>query len=155
MLVATLQKDGRRLLAATVHLESYLEDGPVRAAQLGEVFALLGKTEDAVLMGDFNFGDAEEPDSSHLDREYRDVWKVLKPAQPGYTWNVERSPLAKRNSFPKEGSRRLDRILIRSSVWVPEAIRILGDSPVSEERPGIFPSDHFGLCATLSAGPVR
>jgi endonuclease/exonuclease/phosphatase family metal-dependent hydrolase len=141
--------NGRSLAVATSHLESFLQDGPMRAKQLDIIFAMMKDADDSILLGDFNFGDGEEPDSSHLDKKYFDVWRELKPKNPGYTWNIEVSDMAKDGSFPKETSRRIDRILVRSDVWKAEAVTIVGDSPVIEGKKDLFPSDHFGLSATL------
>ncbi len=62
--------------------------------------------------------------------------------------------MARKGAFPKEPSRRLDRILLRSSIWKAEGIRILGDAPVSPETPDVFPSDHFGLACTLKGATL-
>lgn len=137
------------LAIATVHLESFLDDGEVRAAQLGIAFELLKEAGDAVLLGDFNFGDADRWETEALDRTYADLWPTLKPKDPGFTWNIESSGLAKRNSFPDEPSRRLDRILVRSQTWRPSDVRIVGDRPVEPGRKDLFPSDHFGVVGTL------
>jgi len=147
--VGLMTWNGRSLAVATSHLESYLQDGETRAKQLDLIFPLLKEADDAIFLGDFNFGDGEEPDSSHLDKKYFDVWRQLKPKDPGFTWNIEVSDMAKDGSFPKETSRRIDRVLVRSFVWKPEAITIIGDTPVVEGKKDVFPSDHFGLSATL------
>ena len=147
--IGLLTWKGRTLEVATSHLESYLQDGPTRAKQLDVIFPLLEEADDAIFLGDFNFGDGEEPDSSHLDKKYVDVWRELKPKDPGYTWNIEVSDMAKDGSFPKETSRRIDRVLVRSEVWKAAAITIIGDTPVVEGKKDLFPSDHFGLSATL------
>ena len=57
--------------------------------------------------------------------------------------------MAKKGSFPGEKSRRLDRILLRSSVWKPREIRMIGDQPINPGKKDLFPSDHFGLLAGL------
>lgn len=147
--VAKLKWNGRSLAVGTAHMESMLEDGPVRAKQLDEIFPLLANTEDAIFLGDLNFGDGEEPDTSHLDKKYVDAWRELKPNEPGYTWNIETSAMAKSGSFPGETSRRIDRVLVRSAVWKPEAIALIGDKPVAEGKKDVFPSDHFGVSVTL------
>jgi tyrosyl-DNA phosphodiesterase 2 len=144
-LIAKIAAPGRTLAVATVHLESFLEDGPMRAEQLDLIFPKLKNSDDAVLLGDFNFGDGEEPDSSHLAKNFVDLWPALYPTQPGYTWNIEVSNMALRSSFPTEKSRRLDRILWRSGLYQPESATILGDQPVEKGKPELFPSDHFGL----------
>lgn len=146
---------GEQLAVATTHMESFLEDGPIRAQQLDQIFAELARErEDArvsatVLAGDFNFGDGEQPDSQHLDPDFVDLWTQLRPGEPGYTWDIERSEMAKLGSFVGEPSRRLDRILLRARGWAASAIEILGDRPVSPGDRRLFPSDHFGLIGEI------
>lgn len=149
VLVATLRINGRRMDVATTHMESYLEDGPTRAKQLDAIFPLLKDADDAVFLGDFNFGDGEKPDTDHLDKNYTDMWLALKAKKPGFTWNIETSDMARKGSFPGEKSRRIDRILLRSKGWTPKAIEIIGDQPVAPGNKNLFPSDHFGLIGTL------
>ena len=151
-LVCRLSCEGRTLSVGVVHLESFLEDGPMRARQLDLILPRLAGTDDAVLLGDFNFGD-HEPESSHLDPGYQDLWRSLYPSMEGFTWDIERSLLARKGSFPGESSRRLDRILVRSSIWKPESIRIEGATPLGPER-NLWPSDHFGLCGSVT-GVIR
>jgi endonuclease/exonuclease/phosphatase family metal-dependent hydrolase len=151
VLVATLRINGRRLDVATTHMESYLEDGPTRAKQLDVIFPLLKEADDAVFLGDFNFGDGEKPDSDHLAKDYVDLWLPLKAKKPGFTWNIEVSDMARKGSFPGEKSRRIDRILVRSKVWTPKQIKIIGDQPVIPGNKDLFPSDHFGLFGSLTS----
>lgn len=137
------------IVLATTHMESYLEDGPTRAQQLDEIFSELAKeTAPTLFAGDLNFGDGEQPDTAHLDPAFVDLWTALHPADPGFTWNIERSPMAAAGSFVGEPSRRLDRMLLRGAAWVPSTIEIIGDRSVAE-HPELFPSDHFGLVAEL------
>ena len=147
LLVATIKVGERLIDVATTHMESPLESGKARAKQLDAIFPLL-KSAEAVFLGDLNFGDGE-PEEKSLDAAFVDVWKSLKPADPGSTWNIETSDMAKKGSFPGEKSRRLDRILIRSRVWKPKEARIIGDQPVVEGKKDLFPSDHFGLIGVL------
>ncbi len=149
VLIAKIVVNGRTLAVATTHLDSFLEDGPARAKQLDQIFPLLRRADDAVLMGDFNFGDGEQPDTAHLDAGYTDSWTALHAGEAGYTWNIEVSEMARRGSFETETSRRLDRILVRSSVWKPAASKIIGDKPVEAGKLNLFPSDHFGLVAEM------
>jgi endonuclease/exonuclease/phosphatase family metal-dependent hydrolase len=146
---------GERLCVATTHMESYLDDGPIRAEQLDAIFAELAIERDdpevvaTVFCGDLNFGDGEQPDSAHLDPEFVDLWTALRPGDPGYTWNIERSEMARAGSFVGEPSRRIDRILLRSRTWRPKAIEIIGDQPVEPGDRSLFPSDHFGLVGEI------
>jgi len=156
-LLARVRIGDRALAVGTVHLESFLEDGPIRARQLETVFALLRRHPDAILMGDFNFGDDDESETSRLEAGYADLWLSLRPDEPGFTWDIDRSGMARRGSFPGEPSRRLDRILLKSALWEPAQIHIIGDRPVAEGAT-VFPSDHFGLTGRIkvgTAGPSR
>jgi endonuclease/exonuclease/phosphatase family metal-dependent hydrolase len=138
------------IVLATTHMESFLEDGPIRAKQLDEIFEDLAReTAPTLFAGDLNFGDGEQPDTAHLDPNFVDLWTHLHPGDPGFTWNIERSPMAAAGSFVGEPSRRLDRMLLRGATWVPSKIDIIGDRSVSD-HPALFPSDHFGLVAELS-----
>lgn len=152
---------GERMCVATTHMESFLEDGPIRAAQLDAIFAELAAERDdpgvvaTVFCGDLNFGDGEQPDSAHLDPDFVDLWTALRPGDPGLTWNIERSEMARQGSFVGEPSRRLDRILLRSRSWRPAAIEIIGDQPVEPGDRSLFPSDHFGLIGEIVRDPQR
>lgn len=147
VLLSHLRAGEQKLVVATTHMESYLEDGPVRAKQLDTIFGLIEGAENAVVLGDFNFGEGE-PEGKQIPSSYVDLWKVLRSEAPGLTWNIEKSPMAKRGSFPGEKSRRIDRILLRSKRWEPAEVRIVGDTPYSSDGQ-LYPSDHFGVVGTL------
>ena len=153
ILAVALEVDGREMRVATVHMESPLDQGPVRAEQLDMVFELIGGAEEAILLGDLNFGDGEQPETEHLQEDFIDVWRALRPAEPGYTWDMTKSEMAKRGSFPNETSRRIDRILVKSKLWKPKSIHIIGHAAVAADQPAVFASDHFGLVGTLEERP--
>ncbi len=77
------------------------------------------------------------------------VTTALRKDAPGYTWDNERSAMAKKGAYTGEQSRRLDRILWRSAKWRPHTVRIIGTRPVAPHKPNLFPSDHFGLMGIL------
>ncbi|PCJ52020.1 MAG: hypothetical protein COA79_24895 [Planctomycetota bacterium] len=133
---------------ATCHLDSFLKDGVMRAKQLDLLFNKLSEHDNAILLGDFNFGDNEMPETNHLNKDFIDVWKVTNKNEVGFTWNIEKSFMAQKGSFPKEKSRRIDRILIKSEVVNPIKTLIVGDKPI-QKGSKIFPSDHFGLLSTI------
>lgn len=141
--------NGKDVIIGTCHLESPLNAGEVRARQLERFFTHLNATDESIFLGDFNFGDGEQPETESLDPQFEDVWLTLRPHDPGYTWNREISDMADQGSFPNEPSRRIDRILVKSAGWKPTAVMILGNEAVSADTPNVFPSDHFGLLATL------
>jgi len=149
VLVLDLAIDGRQLAVATVHLDSFLKSGPIRAKQLDTVWKLLKSAPNAILAGDYNFGDGEQPETRHLDPRYIDAWTTHHPNQPGYTWNMEQNILAKTGAFKGEESRRLDRLMIRSNHWHATSITIIGNTPL-KGTPNQFPSDHFGLLTTIA-----
>lgn len=132
-----------------VHLDSHLEDGPIRSRQLQAMGRAFAGQQHAVLLGDFNFGDGgrEEQD---VPPGFIDAWDVLHPGNPGFTWDIERSPMARRGSFPNEPSRRLDRVLVRSSTWRATAMTLLGTEPLPDTNGEVFPSDHFGVRVVLT-----
>lgn len=144
-LIAWVQVADGELALATVHLDSLLSDGVRRRLQLERVQEALVANPEAVILGDFNFGDGE-PEESALSEPWRDAWRGLLPADPGLSWDRGRNPLADANSFPEEPSRRLDRVLLRSMRWSASAARLVGVEPAAS---GLHPSDHFGLRVEL------
>ena len=133
---------------ATCHLESPLDAFDARARQLDFFFDKLAVFENAILLGDFNFGDHELPETNHLPNEFVDVWRITNGFNRGYTWNIEKNPMAKSGSFVGETSRRLDRILIKSKRVKPIKTKIIGNKPVKKHSK-IFPSDHFGILSWI------
>lgn len=131
----------------TCHLDSLLEDGAWRAQQLEILFKLLHTSGNSILLGDLNFGDAEQPETAKIPSDYTDIWLATNKDKPGFTWDIEKSIMAKKGSFPKEKSRRLDRILIKSKSVKPNSAKIVGDIALTKE---LFPSDHFGLCGSVT-----
>lgn len=153
LLKADIRVGGEVWTFVTAHLESMLEDGLVRADQIGDAFKLLKDAEHGVLLGDFNFGDGEQPESDALPATYLDLWKALRKDEPGYTFDLKLNPMAKAGALPREQSRRIDRILVSSKSWEPADVAIVGNAPIDLEKPDLFPSDHFGLKAILKKKP--
>ena len=147
--LVTVDIAGVKTAITTCHLESLLEDGPTRAQQLDFYFEQLAPFDEAFFAGDFNFGDGEQPDSEHLSARFSDAWLQVHPQNPGYTWDIEKSLFARQESFPGEGSRRLDRILFKSTRWQAASATIIGDQPLDGKHRKNFPSDHFGLMAVF------
>ncbi|MEZ0224250.1 MAG: endonuclease/exonuclease/phosphatase family protein [Alphaproteobacteria bacterium] len=148
-LLATFDVAGRKMSVATTHMDSPLESGDIRGRQLDVIFEHLAHAQDAVMLGDLNFGDGEGEDKK-IPADYVDLWKALKGSDPGFTWDNEKSGMANESRFVGEPSRRLDRILVRSTVWKPKDTMIIGDTPVVEGNKGLFPSDHFGLVGAMT-----
>ncbi len=150
LLTATAHVNGAHFTFAAVHLESLRASAPVRAAQLSRIFSLLKPNAHQVLMGDFNFCAAWGAENDRLAPAYLDLWPAVNPHSPGYTEDPEANPMPREYAgvLPPV---RFDRVLLRSEPpgWAPESMRLLGTEPVDPEHPQVYPSDHFGLAATL------
>lgn len=148
LLIVETEIKNIKVAVATCHLESPLEASRTRAIQIDQFFKILDQTEHSVFLGDFNFGDGEEPETSMMIPKFLDSWLHTNGKQAGHTWNMEINELAKSGSFPNEKSRRLDRIFIKSKHLAPTKTEIIGDRKI-ENTKGLYPSDHFGLLGTL------
>lgn len=122
----------------------------MRSRQLQAMGRAFAGQQHAMLVGDCNFGDGAR-ETQDVPPGFADVWSLLHPGKPGFTWDIERSPMARRGSFPDEPSRRLDRVLMRSPHWRPTAMTLLGTEAVPDTKGEIFPSDHFGVRVVLCA----
>ena len=149
MLLVTVQAGGHPLTVATCHLDSFREEHRTRTQQLHQFFKALAAANNAILLGDFNFGDGEQPETAALRQDYRDAWLAFHPEDPGLTYDVKHNPLAAINGFSHEPGRRLDRILVRTPDWIPIDIHRFGTQPVAIEGKEYYASDHYGVVVTL------
>jgi endonuclease/exonuclease/phosphatase family metal-dependent hydrolase len=83
---------------------------------------------------------------------YRDAWGSTHPEEPGHTFTAENPLVTAENwEWELELGRRIDHIFVRCSDHGPtldiRACERIFDEPVG----GVWGSDHFGLCADLSA----
>lgn len=149
LLTVETRLNGASVVFATVHLESMKPNADTRGEQLQEIFAILERRCDVVLAGDFNFCSSWPEENKRLDPRYIDTWARLRPNEPGFTQDtVVNGMLARAKGQARQV--RIDRLLLRSDTaeWMPESIRLLGTAPV-DANPQVFPSDHFGLAATM------
>ncbi|MBT9560686.1 MAG: endonuclease/exonuclease/phosphatase family protein [Myxococcales bacterium] len=140
----------REVLVLTTHLDYQLTHHSERRAQLKAIVAAAESFDGPVAVtGDLNFGDGEA-ESDAIPDTFTDVWRALNGAAPGYTWDREKNPMAKKGSLVGEPSRRLDRIFWRggraleSRIVFNQRVR-----PADTTRPALFPSDHYGVFAKL------
>lgn len=132
------------------HLESPLAADETRFQQLRIISEVLKGYPLSVMAGDFNYGDNGKKEERAVAHYFLDLWRALKPVADGFTWDMARNPLAKRNAYPQEGSRRLDRIYLRGKGWSPLDIELVGNRPVGVHRAIPYPSDHFGLLGRIA-----
>jgi tyrosyl-DNA phosphodiesterase 2 len=152
LLLGRLESGPLELSVGTVHLESLKEFGLYREEQLQRIFGILEPCKNTVLLGDFNFCSMSE-ENARIDDRYADLWPLAHPDAPG--WTVDGEANGMRQALGKSGKQvRFDRILVRSErgVFKLMSINLLGADPISPERPDVYPSDHFGLVATLELG---
>lgn len=157
LVVGRLALAGRRLAVAAVHLTSNRRDDADdrRAAQLAVLGERLGRgdVDDALVLGDLNFGDGEE-DEQLARAGFVDAWRAVHPHHPGFTFDPQANPLAALATRSGRAA-RFDRVLVRSPIGAlaPIDVTMFGDRPfeTGPEGQAMFASDHFGLCALLQA----
>eukprot|EP01006_Ploeotia_vitrea_P034883 TRINITY_DN65816_c5_g4_i1.p1 TRINITY_DN65816_c5_g4~~TRINITY_DN65816_c5_g4_i1.p1 ORF type:complete len:724 (-),score=456.41 TRINITY_DN65816_c5_g4_i1:241-2373(-) len=129
---------GQNLIVASTTLDWRSAESRVDGLEF--VTSVLNVTEDAVLMGDLNFDAFAQPESSALPLAYKDLWQVLRPTQPGYTWDPTTNHYAS-TADPQSRPSRIDRILVNSKHWKPRKIDVIGSNEVSP---------HYGVLAEAS-----
>lgn len=143
------------------HLNWKLDHGHVRTLQVKAVVEAVthfakNSVLPPVLVGDFN----AEPDSDEMRFMrgltglggpcvyFADAFHVAGDGSPGTTFS-KRNPFAE---IVREPERRIDYIFVRgpddANRGEPREARVCFDEP----RGGVFPSDHFGVVATITAG---
>ncbi len=146
------------LAFVTTNLNWKLHHGAVRERQAVELAGFTRAWARAtrlppVVVGDLN----AEPDSAEVrflcglqslegrSTYFQDAWRVAGDGTPGFTWD-------NRNRFAAyvfEPSRRIDYVLVglptSSGVGSIESVRLA----LNEPHDSIFPSDHFGVLATI------
>lgn len=160
LLFAELDAPPGKLPVFVTHLNWKLDEGHVRELQVRfitdtiERLCPVDTTFPPVLMGDLN----ADPDSDEIrflrgltglgGRRvyYADAWHYAGEG-PGYTY-ARRNPFA---AQAREPDRRIDYVFVRTGPeqngrGEPVEARLCFDAP----HEGVFPSDHFGVVATLS-----
>ena len=149
-MTAELDTGGQPLTVVALHLESGKAAAGLRSRQLGQVFRALRRTENAVVLGDFNMRDSE---NGRIGEPYRDVWPILRPDDDGFTEDTTIN-LMRLDSKNKQRHVRFDRVLLKGGGWAATDVELLGTEPISSALPRVFPSDHFGVLCRLKPQPV-
>ncbi len=143
-----LNVGGRLVSFVNVHLTPQMDAVRQRQREVREALRLMMSLPGpSFIGGDFNFGDSARENA--LLSELIDTYRIMKPKAPGHTWDL-RNPLARKNSYPEEPSRRLDRILLSDSRARVKEAHVVLDEPVMG---GLFPSDHYGVMARVELFP--
>ncbi|KAL0654210.1 hypothetical protein Bca4012_096901 [Brassica carinata] len=167
--VAEVEVPGRKpLVLATSHLESPCPGPPKwdqmfsreRVEQANEAIEHLRANPNVVFGGDMNWDDKLDG-KFPLPDQWVDVWEVLKPGDPGFTYDTKANPMLSGN---RALQKRLDRFFCRLDDYKLGGIEMVGKealpglSYVKEKRVRgdvkklelpVLPSDHFGLLLTL------
>jgi endonuclease/exonuclease/phosphatase family metal-dependent hydrolase len=128
----------------------HLVDG--QAARDGQVRALLEWLADApneplVVVGDFNADPAEPAYARMVEGGFRSAHAAANGAEPPVTWpSGIQAPGIDDDGEPG----CLDYVWLRGPISV-ESCRLVFDRPAIDD-PTLYPSDHFGLAATLRIG---
>lgn len=150
LLTAQIPFTTHTLAVGVVHLSSQraAHGERKRREQLSTLLESFEDASELLVLGDFNLPEGQlfELFSQH---QLRDLWRVLHPALPGFTFDPRSNPLAAQTSSTGRPF-RYDRIFLRSrSGWLlPEHLELTAQTPVEPAQTP--PSDHFALLAQLS-----
>jgi endonuclease/exonuclease/phosphatase family metal-dependent hydrolase len=132
-------------VAATQLVEEMLDGRPAHVVVAGDLDAEPESASIRFLCG------LQSLDATSV--RYRDAWASTHPGEPGHTFSP-RNPMVtsgETGAYALEPGRRIDYIFVRCSDHGPtldtRACHRLFDEPVD----GVWASDHFGVCADLSA----
>lgn len=142
--------DGREVLVAVTHLHHRVPDAALRDEQAEALIAWLDGAPSAtaqVLVGDFNADPGEAAYARMLAAGFRSAFAEAHGAEPSVTWpSGLRAPAMDTDGDPS----CLDYIWVRGAARVLDA-RLWADRPAADD-PTLYPSDHFGLAATVEIG---
>jgi endonuclease/exonuclease/phosphatase family metal-dependent hydrolase len=139
--------DGAALVAASVHLHHLAEDAAIRDEQttlLVEWLVAPPIADGHVVMGDFNAPPAEPTYARMVAAGFRSAHAEANGAEPIVTWP---SGLIAPGMDTDGEPACLDYIWLRGDIAV-ESCRLVFDRPAVGDAT-LYPSDHFGLAATI------
>jgi endonuclease/exonuclease/phosphatase family metal-dependent hydrolase len=159
VLAAEIDSPTGQLQVFCTHLNWRFDHSAVRQEQVRALCATVAskrpRTYPAIVCGDFN----ASPDSDEIrmmtgrvavpspGTVFFDAWEATNGASGGTTWSND-NPFA---AEAYEHDRRIDYVFTgwrrSDGQGHPLSCRVVGDEPVG----GVWPSDHFGVLATLRA----
>lgn len=137
----------QRFTFATTHLESYQKNADYRGAQLEIIQDALKESPHGILCGDLNFCASWQLEEDRLSPRFTDLWSSLRRSEAGFTVDTRVNRMLEGKTRPPV---RFDRLLLFSEAahWRGDAIELLGNQALPG-LPLVYPSDHFGLLATI------
>ncbi|MBI4368128.1 MAG: endonuclease/exonuclease/phosphatase family protein [Candidatus Omnitrophica bacterium] len=149
-ILVDLEVEEVNLTVANTHLAWKSEDEEARLGQAEELIQAVHKRGvPALLTGDFNDGPGSRPIQAIREAGYQDVYERLHPDEAGFTWD-NRNPFIQTHSV-KFPDRRIDFIFAHNTFadqYVFESAGLVFNRASAE---GIYPSDHFGVIATIKS----
>lgn len=158
--------DGSFFSVCGAHLAARQENYKKRAQQVKELLTILRDptlfTQDkvaaysSILMGDMNLQQPAEELQFYLRKDLivKDIWKELRPDEKGYTLDAYLNPMITYGKTLNGARLRLDRIFtiqdagFKSTVASVPQIELFAHQAI-DDTSSIFPSDHFGLKASV------
>lgn len=143
--------DGQFVDHYNTHLHATLADADIRAAQAEDILEFIDEHDagwPTVLTGDFNAVPSEPAVAAFLGAGFSDGYAAAHPSGPDADGFTSPVPLA-REPVTASPTRRIDYVLFRAGA---RATATLEEAALVMTQPGpdgLFPSDHFGVRATL------
>jgi endonuclease/exonuclease/phosphatase family metal-dependent hydrolase len=141
---------GASLLVAVTHLHHRVPDAAIRDEQASALIAWLdaAPASDAqVVMGDFNADPGEPAYGRMLGAGFRSASAEANGGEPEVTWpSGLQAPAMDTDGDPS----CLDYVWLRGAARALDA-RLWADRPAADD-PTLYPSDHFGVVATVEVG---
>ena len=147
-LLVELQVGTTHLWVVNTHLAWKAEDEATRLAQIEELLEKVTPLAPHLLLsGDFNASPEQAPIRRLAESGFRDLFATLNRSELGITWD-NRNPYIQSHSvrFP---DRRIDYLFLHADAFThihPRSCQVVCRNP---EMSGLFPSDHYGVLATL------
>jgi tyrosyl-DNA phosphodiesterase 2 len=100
------------------------------------------------LCGDFNFCSTWPEENQNIPPDFRDLWPILHPNEPGWTEDTAIN-IMRYEMKHSHKQVRFDRVLLFASEpvnnrFVPEFMELVGTEHIPNNG-AVWPSDHFGL----------
>jgi endonuclease/exonuclease/phosphatase family metal-dependent hydrolase len=142
--------DGARLLVGVTHLHHRVPDTAIRDEQAATLVAWLdaAPASDAqVVMGDFNADPGEPAYGRLVAAGFRSAFAEAQGEEPAVTWpSGLQAPAMDTDGDPS----CLDYVWLRGRARAIDA-RLWADRPSAHDAT-LYPSDHFGVVATVEVG---
>jgi endonuclease/exonuclease/phosphatase family metal-dependent hydrolase len=143
-------RDGAALLVVVTHLHHRVADAAARDDQVAALVAWLDaapRTTAQAVLGDFNADPREAAYGRMVAAGFRSAYAEVHAAEPAVTWpSGLEAPAADADGEPS----CLDYVWLRGAARVDQAW-LWADRPAADD-PTLYPSDHFGVAATVTIG---